>query len=142
MLTVDTKTLGLIDIWQDSDPDHARLRANFPLNRTAGTDGSAVVYFELEPGNHLPSHQDSPEEILYIVAGTAELTVGDETGIVEAGDLAVIPAMVPHGVRNIGDETLKVVGFFNSADVHSEFTEPLQPSGERHVTMEPIAVPV
>ena len=44
-----------------------------------------------------------------------------------AGDLAVIPAMVPHAVRNIGDDTLKVVGFFSEPDVTSTFDEPIQP---------------
>ena len=141
MLTAATKTLFLPDVWQESDPEHARLRVNFPINRAAGADGSAVVYFEIEPGNHLPTHTDSPEEVLYIVAGRAEARIGDETGIVEAGDLAVIPAMVPHGVRNIGDETLKVVGFFNAADVTSEFEEVLRPNTERVATLAPIPVP-
>ena len=141
MLTANTRTLYLADAWQDSDPEHARLRVNFPINRAAGADGSAVVYFEIEPGNHLPAHTDSAEEILYIVAGEAEAELGDERGRVRAGDLAVIPAMVPHGVRNIGDETLKVVGFFNAADVTSEFAEVLRPNTERVVTLAPIPVP-
>jgi quercetin dioxygenase-like cupin family protein len=59
---------------------------------------------------------------------------------VTAGDLAVIPAMVPHAVRNIGDDTLKVVGFFSEPDVTSTFDEPVQPIGESVVTMEPIPV--
>ena len=57
-----------------------------------------------------------------------------------AGDLAVIPAMVPHAVRNIGDDTLKVVGFFSEPDVTSTFDEPVQPIGESVLTMEPIPV--
>ncbi len=54
---------------------------------------------------------------------------GDERGRLSAGDLAVIPAMVPHGVRNVGEERLKVVGFFSEAKIISEFSEPLQPVG-------------
>ena len=65
-------------------------------------DAFGVVYFEVEPGQYLPTHTDSPEEVLYIVAGTGEAHVGDERGVVSAGDLAVIPSMVPHGIRNIG----------------------------------------
>ena len=42
--------------------------------------------------------------MLYIVAGEAEAEVGDERGTVRAGDLAVIPAMVPHGLVNVGEE--------------------------------------
>jgi hypothetical protein len=79
MLTVNTKTLGLIDV-QMGEPERAKLRVNFPLNRAAGTEGGAVVYFEVQPGDYLATHTDSPEEILYIVSGSAEAHVGDERG--------------------------------------------------------------
>ena len=46
-----------------------------------------------------------------------------------AGDLAVIPAMVPHGIANTGDEPLKVVGFFCESEIVSTFEEALQPIG-------------
>jgi quercetin dioxygenase-like cupin family protein len=129
MLTANTTQLALVETWIDSDP-MARVRVNFPINRLAGSADSAVVYFEVAPGERLARHTDSAEEILYIVAGTAEAEVGDEVGLVEAGDLAVIPAMVPHGLRNVGDETVKVVGFFSHAVIYSEFDEPLQPIGQ------------
>jgi quercetin dioxygenase-like cupin family protein len=139
MLTVNTKTLGLIDV-QMGEPERAKLRVNFPLNRAAGTEGGAVVYFEVQPGDYLATHTDSPEEILYIVSGSAEAHVRDERGILTAGDLAVIPAMAPHGLRTIGDEPVKVVGFFLEADVVSTFDEPVQPIGERVVEMAPVPV--
>jgi quercetin dioxygenase-like cupin family protein len=66
--------------------------------------------------------------------------VGDERGILTAGDLAVIPAMAPHGLRTIGDEPVKVVGFFSEPDVVSTFDEPVQPIGERVVEMAPVPV--
>ena len=64
-----------------------------------------------------------------MVAGTAEAEVGDEQGRLSAGDLAVIPAMVPHGLTNVGDETVKVVGFFSESEIISTFDEPVQPVG-------------
>jgi quercetin dioxygenase-like cupin family protein len=129
MLTVRTSELDLLEAWHDSDPEAARATAAFPINRHAGSQDSAVVYFELEPGRYLPQHTDSAEEILYIVTGEGEVQVGEARGHVRAGDLAVIPAMVPHGVRNVGDESLRVVGFFSEAEVVSTFEEPLQPLG-------------
>ena len=134
MLTSPTNTLDLNQIWFDSDPDNARLRVAFPLNKWSGADETAVVYFEVQPGDRLPIHTDSAEEILYIVTGRAEATVGDETGTVQAGDLAVIPAMAPHGLRTIGDEPVRVVGFFREAEVTSHFAEPIQPIGLAVVT--------
>jgi quercetin dioxygenase-like cupin family protein len=135
MQTVTTQNLDLMESWIESDPEHARVRPAFPINRSTGAEGGAVVYFELEPGKRLPRHTDSPEEILYIVAGTAEAEVGGERGIVRAGDLAVVPAMVPHALRNVGDDTVKVVGFFCEAEVTSTFEEPLQPLGQAQIEM-------
>jgi quercetin dioxygenase-like cupin family protein len=142
MLTVKTTELELTQGWFESDPDRARVRVTFPINRWAGADDSAVVYFEVEPGDHLPLHTDSAEEILYIVAGEAEATVGDERRRIAKGDLAVIPAMVPHGLVNIGDETVKVVGFFSEAEITSTFDEPIQPVGSAVVVQgAPVPVP-
>jgi quercetin dioxygenase-like cupin family protein len=142
MLTVKTTELELTQVWFESDPAGARVRVTFPINRWAGADDSAVVYFEVEPGDHLPIHTDSAEEILYIVAGEAEATVGDERGRIAKGDLAVIPAMVPHGLVNTGDETVKVVGFFSEAEITSSFDEPIQPVGSPVVVQgAPVPVP-
>ena len=134
MLTAKTHTADLIDTWVDSD-ETARLRVTFPINKYEGAADTAVVYFEIEPGNRLATHTDSAEEVLYIVAGTAEAEAGDERGVVSAGDLVVIPAMVPHGVRNVGDETVKVVGFFSDSRIVSTFEEPLQPVGQAVLEM-------
>jgi quercetin dioxygenase-like cupin family protein len=129
MLTAKTSELELMEGWVDGDPEHARVRVAFPINRWAGSHDSAAVYFEVEPGNRLPRHTDSAEEILYVVAGEAEAEVGDERGRLTAGDLAVIPAMVPHGLVNVGAETVKVVGFFSESEIVSSFDEPVQPFG-------------
>jgi len=128
MLTASTPALDLAEAYIDSD-SRGRVFPAFPINCFTGAEHTAVVYFEVQPGNHLPTHTDSAEEILYIVAGEGEARLGDERGHVRAGDLAVIPAMVPHGIANTGDETLKVVGFFCESEIVSTFAEPLQPMG-------------
>ena len=134
MLTARTPELELMQVWFDSEPEHERVRVTFPINKLEGSADSAVVYFEVESGDRLPLHTDSAEEILYIVAGKAEAQVGDERGLVEKGDLAVVPAMVPHGLVNVGDETVKVVGFFSESEVTSSFDEAIQPIGMAVVT--------
>ena len=128
MLTASTPKLDLMETWQDADADH-RVHVNFPINTHTGAADSAVVYFEIDPGHKLATHQDSEEEILYIVQGEGETHVGGERARVSAGDLAVVPAMVPHGIRNVGDERLKVVGFFSGAKIVSTFETPLMPAG-------------
>jgi quercetin dioxygenase-like cupin family protein len=128
MLTASTPDLDLAEVYIDSDP-RGRVFPAFPINCFTGAEHTAVVYFEVQPGDYLPTHTDSAEEILYIVAGEGEAHLGDERGRVRAGDLAVIPAMVPHGIANTGDEPLKVVGFFCESEITSAFEEPLQPMG-------------
>jgi quercetin dioxygenase-like cupin family protein len=128
MLTVSTTDLDLAEVHIDSDP-RGHVFPAFPINCFTGADHTAVVYFEVQPGDYLPTHTDSAEEVLYIVAGEGEAHAGDERGRVRAGDLAVIPAMVPHGIANTGDEPLKVVGFFCESEIVSTFAEPLQPIG-------------
>ncbi len=129
MLTANTTELELTKVWLDSDPENTRVQVTFPINKWAGSADSAVVYFEVEGGDRLAQHTDSAEEILYVVAGEAEAQVGDERGRLAAGDLAVIPAMVPHGLVNVGSETLKIVGFFSESEIISSFDEPIQPIG-------------
>ena len=129
MLTAKTSELELMEGWFESDPEHTRVRVTFPINKWAGSADSAVVYFEIEPGDRLAEHTDSAEEVLYVVAGEAEAQVGDERRRLTAGDLAVIPAMVLHGVVNVGTETVRVVGFFSESEVISTFNEPVQPFG-------------
>ena len=129
MLTAKTTEVDLMQVWLDSDPDKARLRVTFPINKWTGSRDSAVVYFEIEPGDRLARHTDSAEEVLYVVSGEAEAEIGDERGRISAGDLAVIPAMVPHGLVNVGDQPVKVVGFFSESEIISTFDEPMQPIG-------------
>ena len=125
---MNVKDLELLEIWSDSDP-RMRVRFDFPLQAAAGTKTTAVVYFEIAPGDHLGRHTDSAEEILYVVEGRGEAEVGGERVPIEAGSLAVVPELVPHGVRNMGDTTLKIVGFFSAAELEHVFEEPLQPLG-------------
>jgi quercetin dioxygenase-like cupin family protein len=107
-----------------------RAKATFPFSAATGTKNTAVVYFEVESGHRLGTHTDSAEELLLLLGGTAEVSVGDEQGQVSAGEMALVPAMVPHSVRNVGDETLRVVGFFSSSTVMATFDQPLVPMGQ------------
>lgn len=122
----------LMEVYSETDPER-RIRFDFPISRHVCTASTSVVYFELEPGEHTGMHSDSAEEVVLILAGTAEATVGNERGVLETGGLGVVPALVPHDVRNVGDETLKVVGFFSSNTVVSVFDDPMLPAGKRVV---------
>jgi quercetin dioxygenase-like cupin family protein len=129
--------LELFEGWSASDAD-MRVRAAFPVSAETGACSTAVVYFELEPGRHLGRHTDSAEELLLILSGEGEASVGDERAPVRAGSIAVVPALVPHGVANTGDETMCVLGFFSSNTVLSVFDEPMEPFATRYFNTPPV----
>jgi quercetin dioxygenase-like cupin family protein len=137
MIAARLDELELMEVWYGGDPT-MRLRVNFPFFLGTGTRSTAVVYFELEPGRRLGSHTDSAEEILLLLEGEAEVSLGDERGRLSAGEIALVPAMVPHALRNVGDETVRVVGFFSSNVVVSTFDEPMMPFGQRVVGTPPV----
>ncbi|HMB93196.1 MAG TPA: cupin domain-containing protein [Rhodothermales bacterium] len=118
------------EVWWEADP-MVRVRADFPLSAEKGSTSTAVVYFELEPGCKLGRHTDSAEEVLLVLQGNAEITVGTKSGQVSAGELVVVPEMVPHSIHNVGDTTVKVVGFFPRGHIVSEFDQPYEPMGQR-----------
>ena len=126
MNPVNVNDLELQEVTSATDPT-VLTRFNFPVYAATGASGTAIVYFEVEPGKRLASHHDGAEEVLFIVQGEGVATIGSESGRVRAGDLAVVPAWVTHGVENTGDVTLKVVGFFGSATLAHLFAEPLIP---------------
>jgi mannose-6-phosphate isomerase-like protein (cupin superfamily) len=101
------------------------LRVSFPFHSATGTADTASVLFELDPGYELPVHTDSAEELLVVVQGTAEARVGDEVGRLETHQVAVVPPMAPHGLRNVGEDVLRVFGTFASSTVVSTFEQSL-----------------
>ena len=132
MLAVQLTERDLADISSETD-ETRRIRVDFPISSVAGAASTAVVYFELEPGEHTGMHTDSAEEIVLVLSGRAEAIVGDERGELTAGGLGLVPALVPRDVRTIGEETVGGVGFFSSAIVVGVFDAPLMPAGRRVV---------
>ena len=137
MVAVQTQDRELAEISSATD-ETRNLRVDFPISGIDGAASTSVVYFELEPGQHTGMHTDSAEEVVLILSGTVEAIVGDERGELSAGGLGLIPALVPHDVRNIGDETVRVAGFFSSGVVVSVFEDAMMPGG-RHVVGTPQA---
>jgi quercetin dioxygenase-like cupin family protein len=131
MITVNLNNLQLKETWGKNQAN-IHTRATFPLVGALGTKNSALVYFELGPGDRLGRHTDSVEEILLILAGTVEVSVGEERGRLAQGEVAVVPEMAPHDLRNIGDGTVKVLGFFGRANFVATFDEMFLPD-EVHV---------
>ena len=115
MKTVNLKSIELNEFIGKEDPKQ-HCRATFPLLGANGTSKLATVYIELEPGDNLGMHTDSAEELLVILEGELEAKIGDKEARIKAGDLALVPEMVPHDFKNVGSTKAKVLGVFGGAN--------------------------
>jgi quercetin dioxygenase-like cupin family protein len=141
MLIVDLDRVEL----QDDTTAGGPIRVAFPWHSAAGTASSAAVLFELDPGSTLATHADSAEEALCILEGDGEAVVDGERARVRAGQVAIVPAMAPHSVENVGDGVLRVLGVFSSSTLVATFEEPLAPGGPQVMVAGaplPIAAPL
>lgn len=134
MIAFGLDGLELIEAWQEADPTMQE-RFAFPLDATSGAASTAVVYFEVEPGYHCGAHSHSAEEVLLVLEGEAEAVVGEERGRLRMGGVALAPAHISHDLHNVGEDTLRVVGFFPSAAVVTVFAKEVSPAGTRTFVM-------
>ncbi|MDH3666797.1 MAG: cupin domain-containing protein [Paracoccaceae bacterium] len=73
-------------------------------------DARQLCIFEqwCDPGLGAPTHLHAVEEVLEVVAGTAEIWVGDEKADIHRDQSVVIPAGTLHGFKNTGTDVLHV----------------------------------
>lgn len=91
-----------LEQWRDGVMTQMRVSA------TVG--GRQLCIFEqyCDPGLGAPLHLHAVEEVLEIIAGTADITVQDTTTTVTANQSVLIPAGARHGFRNVGRDILHV----------------------------------
>jgi mannose-6-phosphate isomerase-like protein (cupin superfamily) len=87
---------------------NAKLDANSPLT---------VGIAEINAGQSNPLHMHpNSDEVIYVLSGSCEQRVGDETVILKTGDTLRIPAGVPHQARALGNEPLKSLVVYNTGN--------------------------
>jgi quercetin dioxygenase-like cupin family protein len=134
MNAIELETLELMEGWSEEDPT-MRNRFAFPVSAQTGAAAAAVVYFEVEPGRNCGRHVHSTEEVMVIVAGTAEVEIDGDRRTVRAPGLAHVPAWVPHNVHATGTSTLRVASVFASAVFLTRFEETVAPLGTKEVVV-------
>ncbi|MGH2936323.1 MAG: cupin domain-containing protein [Gaiellaceae bacterium] len=89
------------------------------------TDGSfSVVEAIEEPGSAAPLHVHHGEaEAFYVVAGTIELTCGEQTVAAGAGDFVYTPKDVPHKYAVVGEQPARVLLLFSRPGFERFFAE-------------------
>lgn len=73
-------------------------------------DARQLCIFEqwCEPGLGAPTHLHSVEEVLEVLAGTAEIWIGSDRAELGPDQSVVVPAGRSHGFKNTGQEILHV----------------------------------
>jgi quercetin dioxygenase-like cupin family protein len=130
MKTVCVDELELEPAWSEGDPT-LRTRDGYLLHAGHGTTASSAVLFEIDPGCHIGRHFHTAEEMVLVLEGSVEVTVGDETAAVPRGGVAFAPALVWHNVRCASDEPARCVGFFAAASVDSVYEDVVMPDETR-----------
>ena len=85
----------------------------------AGTGKSQVGILILGPGErtgglNASAHPES-DQVVYVVSGHGEATVGDETAPLAPGDVLIIDDGDPHALRCTGDEPLRTLNVYAPA---------------------------
>ena len=72
---------------------------------------------EVRAGQSNPTHlHPNCEEILYVLSGSCEHRIADETLVLKAGDVLRIPAGVPHSAKTFEKEGMRAVIVYSSGD--------------------------
>lgn len=91
-----------LEKWRDGVMTRMRVSA------VVGSHQLCIFEQYCDPGLGAPMHVHAVEEILEVIAGTAEIAIGDDTVIVAANQSVLIPAGKRHGFKNVGDGILHV----------------------------------
>ncbi len=65
----------------------------------------SCVILKVEPGKGFASHAHETPEVFLFMSGTWELIVGDQKTVVGDWDVASVPALAWHSVKNLGSTT-------------------------------------
>ena len=77
-----------------------------------------------EPGCGAPTHLHAIEEVLSVLAGTADVWIGTERMPMTAGQSVVVPAGRRHGFTNTGIDTLHVQATLAASSFEASFENP------------------
>jgi quercetin dioxygenase-like cupin family protein len=76
----------------------------------------ALRKFSIGKGGGMPLHTNTVEHEQYVLHGRAKIGIGEETHLVNVGDVVFIPAGVPHFYENLGDEPFEFLCIIPNQD--------------------------
>jgi quercetin dioxygenase-like cupin family protein len=80
------------------------------MKASAANGATQLCMFEqwCDPGNGAPTHLHAVEEVLHVLAGSADVWIDDSHATLTGGQLAIVPAGRKHGFSNNGTTVLHI----------------------------------
>lgn len=120
---LQTDVASLLDDTSDDDvvirpvATRAHGHTTWPLSRSGS--GVIALKMRMEPSTDEPDPQVHPgHDWFFVLSGVVELTLGDRTIPVEAGEAAEFSTMTPHAIRARG-ETAELLMIFDRDGQHA-----------------------
>ncbi len=93
--------------------------------KSGDTNGAfSAVEIVTQPGQgvkvHVHTHED---ELVYVLEGEVEVSLGDQKMTATAGVLAVLPRGIPHGFQNIGSTPSRIFDVISPGNFDNYFVE-------------------
>ena len=88
-----------------------------------------LSYLEMDEGAVVPMHSHPHEQGGMLIQGTLELTIGEETRLVEAGAMFLIPPNVLHKAVAVGGPVVVLDVFSPVREDYAELTNRYIPAG-------------
>ena len=116
------RPLELQPIADTADPDDWRPNSRWAF--AADPEAAlAVVVEEIAPGDRIPLHRHTIDEVLIYESGEGEVVLGDTRENVSAGSIAFVPAGVAHATVNTGRDAIRVRAVFPSHLIDIQYRE-------------------
>jgi methionyl-tRNA synthetase len=93
------------------------------LPKTGSRDALNPTFCQVEVGEKTTLHNHFEPEIFFIIQGQGEMTIGEKTRAVKAGDLVQIPPFSSHTLKNIGESVLQFLSIYTE-----DYTVPALPA--------------
>ena len=84
----------------------------------------AMRKFTIEPGGSMPPHTNTVEHEQYVLAGRAQIGIGDDVAEVKKDDVVYIPAGVVHWYCTVGEEPFEFICVVPNKPDTIEIVEP------------------
>lgn len=93
-----------------------RITTRVLVGADSGAAATAVWEQWLAPGGFIPLHYHEVEEVLELLAGSVEVTMGDKVAIARAPATVLVPARLVHAFKQVGSDEAHLLAFFPTAD--------------------------